>query len=131
MSNSYTERLAIEHVMRLERDVGREPEDVSRQGAPYDIYSPPRKIEVKAFGGSARGAPVPLEQRQVDEAHSDPENFYVYVVDNVTAGDGTCIAVRRLHGDLLHGMIARTKPHTAYWPTLHVADYDQLTDQDH
>jgi len=32
----------------------------------------PRKIEVKAYGGSARGAPVPLEQRQVDAARADP-----------------------------------------------------------
>jgi len=70
------------------RSCGRKPEDVTRKGAPFDISSPPRKIEVKAFGGSARGAPVPLEDRQVAEARSDPANFYLYVVDNVTTGDG-------------------------------------------
>ena len=74
--------------MQLERAAVRKPEDVTRKGAPFDISSPPRKIEVKAFGGSARGAPVPLEDRQVAEARSDPANFYLYVVDNVTTGDG-------------------------------------------
>jgi len=130
VANAETERLAIEHVMQLERAAGREPEDVSRRGAPYDISSPPRKIEVKAFGGSARGAVVPLEERQVTEARRDPENFYVYVVDNVTTANGTDIAVRRLHGDLLNAMITRTRPHITYWPTLRVEDYDRLGGQD-
>lgn len=83
---------------------------------------------MKAFGGSARGAPVPLEERQVAEARSGPENFYVYVVDNVTTGDGAGIAVRCLDGDLLNAMIMRTTPHVTYWPTLRVTDYDQLAD---
>jgi len=47
------------------------------QGFPYDVSSPPRMIEIKAFGGSARGAPIPLEDRQVKAAREDPENFYV------------------------------------------------------
>jgi hypothetical protein len=64
VGNSHTEEAAIRHVMELERLAGREPVDVSRAGAPYDVNSPPRKIEVKAFGGSARGAPVLLEQRK-------------------------------------------------------------------
>lgn len=84
MANSETERRAIEFVMQCELAAGRVPEDVSRKGAQFDISSPPRKIEVKAFGGSARGAPVPLEERQVREAASDPANFFLYVVDNVT-----------------------------------------------
>ena len=49
---------------------------------------------------------------------------------SVTMGDGTGIAVRRLHGDLLDAMIARTKPHITYWPTLRVEDYDRLGSQD-
>jgi hypothetical protein len=126
MPNSETERLAIEYVMQLERAAGRVPEDVSRRGAPYDISSPPRKIEVKAVGGSARGAPIPLEERQVAEARRDPDNYYVYVVDNVVADGGSRVAVRMLHGELLQAMIDRTTPHITYWPTLRVADYDQL-----
>jgi hypothetical protein len=57
MGNSETERTAIEYVMELERSAGRVPVDVHLKGAPYDVSSPPRKIEVKAFGRSARGAP--------------------------------------------------------------------------
>jgi hypothetical protein len=54
-TNAQTEQIAIEHVMAAERAAGRTPEDVRRAGAPYDISSPPRKIEVKAFSRSARG----------------------------------------------------------------------------
>jgi hypothetical protein len=35
---------------------------------PADIESPPRVIEVKAFGTSTRGYDLPLEVRQLDEA---------------------------------------------------------------
>jgi Domain of unknown function (DUF3883) len=115
--------------MQLERAAGRKPEDVTRKGAPFDISSPPRKIEVKAFGGSARGAPVPLEDRQVAEARSDPANFYLYVVDNVTTGDGSEIAARVIHGDLLSAMVERTTPHVTYLPTLRTGEYDGLVSE--
>ena len=126
MANTEIERAAIEHVLELERKAGREPVDVHLQGFPYDVSSPPRKIEVKAFGGSARGAPVPLEDRQVKAAREDPENFYVYVVDNVAAGQQAQIAVRVLHGPVLRAMLDRAAPHVTYWPTLRTTDYDQL-----
>ena len=125
MTNSETERVAIEHVMALERRAGRQPEDVHLQGYPYDISSPPRKIEVKAFGGSARGAPIPLEDRQVKAAQEEPEHFYVYVVDNIADADRDKIAVRVLQGELLHAMLDRSTPQITYWPTLRTADYDQ------
>jgi hypothetical protein len=51
MPNTETERVAVEYVMAFERDAGRQPEDVRAKGLPYDVSSPPRKIEVKAFGG--------------------------------------------------------------------------------
>jgi hypothetical protein len=94
LANAETERAGIEYVVKLERDAGRQPEDVHVRGFPFDVSSPPRKIEVKAFGGSARGAAIPLEDRQVKAAREDPENFYVYVVDNIAAGDQAKIAVR-------------------------------------
>ena len=50
MANADIERVGIEYVMRLEREAGRHPEDVHLQGFPYDVSSPPRIIEVKAFG---------------------------------------------------------------------------------
>ena len=58
MANPDTERAGIEYVMKLECEAHRQPEDVHLKGFPYDISSPPRKIEVKAFGRSARGAPT-------------------------------------------------------------------------
>jgi hypothetical protein len=124
MSNSETERIAIEHVMRLERIAGRSPKDVRLMQRPYDVASPPRKIEVKAFGGSARGAAVPLEASQVVAAQEDPENFYLYIVDNVARADRGEMSVRILHGETLRAMIDRTNPHVTYWPTLQVAEYD-------
>jgi hypothetical protein len=110
--------------MELECAADRVPEDVHLKGLPYDVSSPPRKIEVKAFGGSARGAPVPLEDRQVQEANDDPANFYLYVVDNVTRADEGLMRVRVIHGPLLREMLARTKPQLTYWPTFRVQEYD-------
>jgi Domain of unknown function (DUF3883) len=128
LANTETERAGIEYIMRLESAAGRQPEDVHLHGVPYDISSPPRKIEVKAFGGSARGALVPLEERQVKAALEDPQNFYVYVVDNIAAEDQTKIAVRVLHGPVLRAMLDRATPHITYWPTLRISDYDQMAE---
>jgi hypothetical protein len=124
VGNSETERIAIEHVLDLERRDGRMPEDVHLRGHPYDISSPPRKIEVKAFGGSARGAAIPLEDRQIQAATRDPDSFYVYVVDNVARADQGLMQVRVLHGDALRELLARAKPYITYWPTFRTADYD-------
>jgi hypothetical protein len=128
LTNSEVEDKAIEHVMRLERDARREPQDVRCQGAPYDISSPPRKIEVKAFGRSARGAQLPLEHSQVQAAKEDPDNFYIYVVDHVLATDPAKIAVKVLHGTALGAILERAMPRTTYWPTLRAAEYDQLSE---
>jgi hypothetical protein len=128
LTNAEIERIAIEYVMDLERDAGREPQDVHLGGVPYDVLSPPRKIEVKAFGKSARGAQLPLEDSQVQAAKADPKDFYVYVVDNVMAEAPAKIAVRVLHGATLMRMIDRTAPHITYWPTLRTAEYDQISE---
>jgi Protein NO VEIN, C-terminal len=124
MANTETELAGIAYVMELERQANRQPEDVHLKGLPYDVYSAPRKIEVKAFGGSARGAAIPLEDRQVKESRQDPANYYVYIVDNITRRDQ--IALRVLHGQLLATMLDRTAPHITYWPTLRVSDYDRV-----
>lgn len=126
MANQEIEDFAIGVVMRLEREARREPEDVRGPRARWDVTSPPRHIEVNAFGGSARGAPVPLEQRQVDAAQEDSSAFYLYVVDNVAlaiAGAGQ-VGVRVIPGETVLAMIERTKPSTTYWPTLRVGEYD-------
>jgi hypothetical protein len=125
MPNPEIERAGIAYVMELERQAGRLPEDVHLKGLPYDVYSTPRKIEVKAFGASARGAAIPLEDRQVKQARQDPANYYVYIVDNIASTDQ--IALRMLHGQMLATMLDRTPPQITYWPTLRVSDYDHLT----
>ena len=79
------EDAAIEWVMSLERAAGRRPRDTRYEGAPADIESPPRLIEVKSFGTSNRGCDLWLEVRQVQEAKANPE-FYMYVVENVRQG---------------------------------------------
>ncbi|HEY0696881.1 MAG TPA: DUF3883 domain-containing protein [Micromonospora sp.] len=124
MGNTEVERIAIEFVMELERRDGRVPEDVHLTGAPYDVSSPPRLIEVKAFGASARSAPVPLEDRQVQAARQLPENFYLYVVDNVARADEGLMRVRVIHGEALTKMLDRTKPQITYWPTFRAQEYD-------
>ncbi|MCG7583749.1 DUF3883 domain-containing protein [Mycolicibacterium sp. OfavD-34-C] len=124
MANFEVERVAIEHVMQLEREAGRCPEDVHLRGVPYDIESPPRKIEVKAFSESARGKAIPLEHRQFEAAKEDPDNYYVYVVDNV-AGTPTATAVRVLHGPSLRKLLDRCRPSTTYWPTFRTGEYDE------
>src|ERR1022692_35459 len=52
VGNKAIETAAIEWVMELERTAGRQPRDTRFAGAPADILSPPRVIEVKAFGKS-------------------------------------------------------------------------------
>jgi Domain of unknown function (DUF3883) len=80
--NKAIEAAAIEWVMELERAAGRAPRDTRFAGAPADVLSPPRVIEVKAFGKSCRGDDLWLETRQVEEARSN-RDFYLYVVENV------------------------------------------------
>ena len=54
-SNKQVEDAAIAWIMDLERKAGRSPVDTRYRGAPADIESPPRLIEVKAFGTTNRG----------------------------------------------------------------------------
>ncbi|AEB42250.1 DUF3883 domain-containing protein [Micromonospora maris] len=124
MGGNEVERIAIEYVMQLEIRNGRVPEDVHLTKAPYDVSSPPRKIEVKAFGGSARSAAVPLEDRQFQAARQDPENYYLYVVDNVARADEGLMRVRVIHGDALTKLLDGAKPHITYWPTFRAQAYD-------
>jgi Protein NO VEIN, C-terminal len=124
-ANAAIEQVAIEHVMAAERAAGRVPEDVRRAGAPYDIFSPSRKIEIKAFSRSARGGVLALEESQVAEARRDPGNCYLYVVDHVA--DPSRIAVRIIHGDLLTAILNRTPPTISYWATFRTGEYDSLT----
>jgi hypothetical protein len=121
--NKAVEDAAIEWVMGLERTAGRQPRDTRYEGAPADIESPPRLIEVKSFGTSNRGYDLWLEVRQVQEATDNPE-FYVYVVENIRQGDPKQFTLRVLGGNRLQHLLKRAKEQRYYtvpWP---VADYD-------
>ena len=123
VGNKVIESAAVEWVMTLERRAGRNPRDARYERGPADIESPPRVIEVKAFGKSNRGFDLWLETRQVQEARSNP-NFYVYVVENVRQGDSSLFTLRVLGGDHLQRLLQRAKEQhyfTMPWP---VADYD-------
>lgn len=121
--NKAIEDAAIAWVMELERAAGRQPRDTRYRGAPADIESPPRLIEVKAFGKSNRGYDLWLETRQVEEARRNPD-FYVYVVENVAQGDPANFTLKVLGGERLARLLERAKEQRYYtvpWP---VAEYD-------
>jgi hypothetical protein len=121
--NKAVEDAAIAWVIDLELAAGRSPRDTRFKGAPADIESPPRLIEVKAFGKSNRGYDLWLETRQVDEARSN-RNFYLYVVENVRQGDPELFTLKVIGGDRLAKLLMRAKEQRYYtvpWP---VADYD-------
>ncbi len=122
-SNKQVEDAAIQWVMSLERAAGRQPRDVRYQRSPVDIESPPRHIEVKAVGASARGTELPLEVTQMTEAQNNPD-FCLYVVENVRQGDPALFQLRVLGGQRLQRMLARAKEWRYFslpWP---VAEYD-------
>lgn len=123
IGNKSVENAAIAWVMDLERAAGREPTDARYRGAPADIESPPRMIEVKAFGRSNRGFGLWLETTQVEEARRNP-HFFVYVVENVRQGDPKLFTLKVLGGDRLISLLGRAKERRYFevpWP---VADYD-------
>jgi hypothetical protein len=124
VGNKAIEDAAIAWVMQLERAAGRYPQDTRYRGAPADIESPPRLIEVKAFGKSTRGDDLLMEPRQLEEARGNPE-FYIYVVENVRQGNPSQFTLRVLAGDHLQRLLTRVKEYRYYgvpWP---VADYDK------
>ena len=122
-SNKAKEDAAIAWVMELELAAGRQPRDARYTGAPADIESPPRLIEIKSFGTSNRGYDLLMEVRQVEEARRNPD-YYVYVVENVRQGDSAKFTLRVLGGVRLQRLLGRAKEYRGYsvpWP---VADYD-------
>jgi len=127
--NKAIENAAISWVMEYERSKGREPMDTRYAGAPADIESSGRVIEVKAFGRSNRGFDLWLETRQVDEARRNP-NFFLYVVENVRQGDPTAFTFKIIGGDRLARLLERAKEQRYYtvpWP---VADYDSPSEDE-
>lgn len=125
VGNRAIETAAIEYVVAEERAAGRAARDVRGTGAAGDVASPPRVIEVKAYGTSARGSDLWLEVRQVEEARRNPD-FWIYVVENVRQGDPGQFTLKMIGGERLQKLLERAKEQRYYsvpWP---VADYDAL-----
>jgi hypothetical protein len=125
-SNKAVEDAAIAWVCDLERQAGRSPEDVRNGGSAVDVLSPPRAIEVKAYGRLARGEELFIEVAQFDEDERNPD-FYLYVVENVRQGDPHHFQLKVPAGEDLQSLLASAKEQryfTVPWP---VAHYDALT----
>jgi len=128
MSNRAVEDAAIVFVIAYELERGRVASDSRGRGAAGDLESDDgRVIEVKAYGGSARGTDLWLETRQVEEAETNPDGFHVYVVDNVRQGDPAAYGFIDLHGDVLARLLQRAKPQSYVTVPFPVAVYDAAT----
>lgn len=125
VGNKTVEDAAIAYVIDYEARRGRTAYDTRHRGAPADVQSDDRLIEVKAAGRSARGYDLWLEARQVDEARRNP-GFHVYVVDNVRQGDPNLFRIIDLHGDTLARLLERAKEQHYYTVPFPVAVYDGL-----
>lgn len=126
VGNRAIETAAVEYVIAREQEAGRAARDVRGTRAAGDVISPPRMIEVKAYGKSARGTDLWLEVRQVDEARPQNPDFWIYVVENVRQGDPALFTLKALGGERLQRLLQRAKEQRYYtvpWP---VADYDSL-----
>jgi hypothetical protein len=124
LTNSGVENAAIQWVMSIEREAGRQPRDVRYARSAGDIESPPRLIEVKAVGRSARGGEIPLEPRQFAAACENP-NFYLYVVDNIRQGNPELFQLRVLGGEVLQRMLLRVKERRYYSLPWSTSEYDR------
>lgn len=124
-SNKDVEDAAIAFVIDHERHHGRTAYDTRHRGAPADVQSDDRLIEIKATGRSARGQDLWLEVRQVEEARVNP-NFHVYVVDNVRQGNPDKFRLIDLHGEVLARLLERAKEQRYYSVPFPVAVYDEL-----
>jgi hypothetical protein len=124
IGNRRIEDAAITWVMQLERDAGRLPVDRRYEATfPADIESPPRLIEVKAVGGDARGADLPLEVAQVERGRSDPD-FFLYVVDHDAQGDPSKFRLKVFAWDQLARLLARARERRFYELPVPVAEFD-------
>jgi uncharacterized protein DUF3883 len=122
VGNRVIEDAAIAWVMELELAAGRQPRDTRHQGAPADVESPPRLIEVKAVGKASMRSEdfLWLEVRQVEEARANG-NFCVYVVENVRQSDPAQFRLRVLGGEQLGPLPGR--PSASIVPTRRQARY--------
>lgn len=130
MSNRAIEDAAIAFVLDWEAAHGRPSRDTRGTGAAGDVAGHLRTIEVKAYGGFARGQDLWLEPRQVAEGRHNPD-FWLYIVENIRQGDPAQFRLLEIGGETLQTMLGRAverRYFTIPWP---VAIYDRLVRDQH
>jgi hypothetical protein len=125
MTNRQVEDAAIRYVLEREEQAGRTGRDTRGKGAAGDLECGDRVIEVKAYGTSARGSELWLEDRQVQEASENP-NFHLYVVENVRQGDPQKFTLLDIHGEELRQLLSHKKRRSYYTVPFGTAIYDRL-----
>ncbi|WP_173158355.1 protein NO VEIN domain-containing protein [Phytohabitans suffuscus] len=125
MSNRAIEDAAVAYLLEWEAARGRPSRDTHNTGAAADVANAHRTIEVKAYGGLARGQDLWLEPSQYTEGRDNP-NFWLYVVENIRQGDPARFRLLEIDGETLRVMLVRAverRCFTVPWP---VATYDEL-----
>jgi Domain of unknown function (DUF4268) len=125
IGNKKIEDAAIQFVIQEERRLGRDAKDTRYRGAPADVESSGRIIEVKAVGGMLRGYGLLLEPGQVEQGRTNP-NFYVYIVENVAQGDTAKFELRVLAGDQMRRLFGRAREHRYFEVPVPVGEYKTL-----
>jgi hypothetical protein len=122
-TNRAVEDAAVAFVLSYERHQGRSAADTRGTGAPADVQSDRRLIEIKAYGRSARGQDLWLEPRQIEEARANPD-FRVYIVENVRQGDPDLFQLIVLAGEQLQRLIERSRERRYFVVPFPTGEYD-------
>ena len=122
MSNRQIEDVAVLFVLERERSSGRFAVDTRNRNALVDIEGD-LLIEVKAFGGTARGFDLWLESRQVQAALDDPTRFHLVVVEHIRSGEPRIIDI---HGERLTALLDRRREKRYFEVPFPTHMYDSL-----
>jgi len=79
---------------------------------------------VKAYGTSARGQDLWLEVRQIEEARTNPDNFWLYIVENVRQENPEQFRLLRFGGEPLVRLLDRAVERRYFTVRFPVAVYD-------
>jgi hypothetical protein len=124
-TNKEIEDAAVGWVIEIEKQAGRIARDTRYSGDAVDVSSPPRSIEIKAYGDSARGQELWLETRQFDAGRRDA-GFWLYIVDYVRQGDPAEFRLIQIGGQELADLLRRATERHYYTVPFPVAVYDRL-----
>ena len=122
------EDAAIAFVIQQEAQEGRTARDTRHEKAAVaDLISSDRIIEVKGAGTTSRGNDLWLEPRQYQEALSNPEHFWLYLVENVRQGDLAKFRLLRLGGKQFQELLSKAKKQEYFTVPVPVTVHDALS----